>query len=78
MKACVNDPEPTPEQITQCNSGKLKNQCASPCSSTSSCLASHAKDVCGADGKTDAMKAIQLNEVTCKPTSECASCLQQK
>jgi len=77
MKACLNDPELTPEQVNQCNASKLKTTCASPCSSTSNCLASHAKDVCGADGKTDAMKSIQINDVTCKPTSECASCLQK-
>lgn len=77
-KVCPNDPDPTQAQIDQCNANKMKqdSKCSSQCGSYASCLSDHAKDVCGADGKTDPNKTLTLVTVTCKPTSECTTCLQ--
>src|SRR5438046_1347995 len=77
-KTCPNDPDPTQAQIDQCNANKMKSdsKCSSQCSAYQSCLSSHAKDICGADGKTDTSKAVTLVTVTCKASSECTTCIQ--
>lgn len=77
-KTCPNDPDPTQAQIDQCNSNKTKtDKCAGDCSAYSSCITSHAKDVCGADGKTDTSKAITLVTVTCVPSAACTACVSK-
>jgi hypothetical protein len=78
QKSCPNDPDPTQAQISSCETSRDRfDVCASVCNAYTACVTAHLKETCGADGRTDSQKAIEVATVTCKPNSECVTCVSK-
>lgn len=77
-KTCPNDPELTQAQIQSCQTSRARfDNCASVCGTYNACVNQHIKEECGADGKVDTMKAIEVTTVTCKPPGDCVTCVSK-
>lgn len=77
-KVCPNDPEPTAQQIQSCETSRARfENCSSVCAVWDDCINQHIKEVCGADGRQDTTKAVDLVTVTCKPPQECVTCVSK-